>query len=312
MPKISVIVPVYNAEKYLQRCVDSILDQTFTDFELLLIDDGSPDRSGEVCDEYAKKDSRIRVFHKGNGGVSSARQCGIDNAQGKYTIHVDPDDWVEPNMLQELYAKAMEDNADMVICDFYVNVGNNCTVIKQNPSNLNTKNVLREMFTTLHGSLCNKLIRKSCYSRFGISFPKDMSLCEDLFVVCSILKENVIVSYTSHAFYHYVQDANENSITKITGSSYEYDLMLLNRFSELLKEKECLPDCCNKFKFILISRAYKRCDFTSSQFKSKCGKYKSAIFTKDIPLFFKLKLYLSCIGFYNLMIRFDNLRGHIR
>ncbi len=81
-PKISVIVPVYKAEKYLHRCVDSILAQTFTDFEVLLIDDGSPDRSGDICDEYAKKDSRVRVFHKENGGVSSARQYGIDNAQG--------------------------------------------------------------------------------------------------------------------------------------------------------------------------------------------------------------------------------------
>ena len=95
MPKVSIIVPVYKAEKYLNRCVDSILAQTFTDFELLLIDDGSPDRSGEICDEYAKKDSRIRVIHKENGGVSSARQRGLDESIGEYTIHADPDDWVE-------------------------------------------------------------------------------------------------------------------------------------------------------------------------------------------------------------------------
>ena len=83
MPKISIIVPVYKAEKYLNRCVDSILAQTFTDWELLLIDDGSPDRSGEICDEYAKKDSRIRVIHKENGGVSSARQRGLDESIGE-------------------------------------------------------------------------------------------------------------------------------------------------------------------------------------------------------------------------------------
>ncbi len=102
-PAVSVIVPVYKAENYLCHCVDSLLAQTFPDFEILLIDDGSPDHSGDICDEYARKDSRVRVFHKENEGVSSTRQCGIDNAKGEYTIHADPDDWVEPDMLDELY-----------------------------------------------------------------------------------------------------------------------------------------------------------------------------------------------------------------
>ena len=121
MPKISVIVPVYKAEKYIRRCVDSILAQTFTDFELLLVDDGSPDNSGAICDEYAARDSRVKVFHKENGGVSSARQMGLDNSLGEYVIHADPDDWVEPDMLQELYSEAQQSGADMVICDFYIN-----------------------------------------------------------------------------------------------------------------------------------------------------------------------------------------------
>ena len=98
-PKISVIVPVYNAEKSLCRCIDSILTQTYQDFELLLIDDGSKDSSGAICDSYAAKDSRIKVFHKPNGGVSSARNLGIDNAQGEWLTFVDADDWVEENFL---------------------------------------------------------------------------------------------------------------------------------------------------------------------------------------------------------------------
>lgn len=120
LPKVSIIIPVYKAESYLHRCIDSILAQTFADWELLLIDDGSPDRSGDICDEYAVKDKRIRVYHKKNGGVSSARQKGLDMARGEYVIHVDPDDWVEPSMLTELFAKAKAENADMVICDFYL------------------------------------------------------------------------------------------------------------------------------------------------------------------------------------------------
>ena len=113
VPKISVIVPVYKAEAYLHRCIDSLLAQTFFDFEILLVDDGSPDRSGEICAEYARKDRRVRVFRKNNGGVSSARQCGIDNVVGEYSIHVDPDDWVEPTMLEELYEKAKKEAAPL-------------------------------------------------------------------------------------------------------------------------------------------------------------------------------------------------------
>ena len=100
-PMISVIVPVYNAEKYLQRCVDSILKQSFTDFEVLLIDDGSHDRSGELCDEYGEKDNRVRVFHKENGGVSSARNVGLDNASGEYISFVDADDYLETNAMSD-------------------------------------------------------------------------------------------------------------------------------------------------------------------------------------------------------------------
>lgn len=102
-PTISVIVPVYKTEKYLPQCIDSILNQSFTDFELLLIDDGSPDRSGEICDEYARKDSRIRVFHQQNGGVSCARNNGLLHARGQYVVFVDSDDRILPDYLRDLY-----------------------------------------------------------------------------------------------------------------------------------------------------------------------------------------------------------------
>lgn len=103
--KISVIVPVYKAEKYLRKCVDSILAQTFRDFEVLLVDDGSPDKSGAICDEYAGKDPRVRVFHKENGGVSSARNKGIDEARGEWITFVDADDWLPEDALTALYFK---------------------------------------------------------------------------------------------------------------------------------------------------------------------------------------------------------------
>lgn len=114
VPKISVIVPVYKVENYLHRCIDSILAQSYADFELLLIDDGSPDNSGQICDEYAAKDSRVRVFHKGNGGVSSARNLGLDNARGEWITFIDSDDYVDVDYLYELFFSAKEYNADFV------------------------------------------------------------------------------------------------------------------------------------------------------------------------------------------------------
>jgi glycosyltransferase involved in cell wall biosynthesis len=119
MIKISIIVPVYNAEKYLSQCIDSILSQTCADFELLLIDDGSSDNSGKICDEYARKDSRIQVFHKENGGVSSARNFGIDKAQGEWIAFVDSDDWLANNFLEQMLDKALESNVDAVFCNCY-------------------------------------------------------------------------------------------------------------------------------------------------------------------------------------------------
>lgn len=120
MPKISVIVPVYNTEQYLHRCIDSILAQTFTDFELLLIDDGSKDSSGKICDEYAAKDSRVRVFHKENGGVSSARNLGLDNAQGDWITFVDSDDYlIDQSGLNLLTRTDIE--ADLIVYSFLWN-----------------------------------------------------------------------------------------------------------------------------------------------------------------------------------------------
>lgn len=117
MPTISVIVPVYNVEKYLRCCVDSILAQTFTDIEVLLVDDGSTDSSGAICDEYAKKDSRVRVFHKTNGGVSSARNLGLDEALGKWIMFVDSDDKVAPEICEQLLGHAS--NGCIPMCTHY-------------------------------------------------------------------------------------------------------------------------------------------------------------------------------------------------
>ena len=144
--------------------MDSILGQTFADFELLLVDDGSPDGSGAICDEYAARDGRVRVFHKANGGVSSARQCGLDAARGEYVIHADPDDWTEPEMLAALYAKAREEGADMVICDFFVDDATGRRYMEQRPTSTDHMVVLHELVTksTASASPWTSLSAKTC------------------------------------------------------------------------------------------------------------------------------------------------------
>lgn len=213
-PKISIIVPVYNVEKYLPRCIDSILAQTFTDFELLLIDDGSKDRSGEICDEYARKDNRIRIFHKENGGVASARQMGNDKAEGKYSIHIDGDDWAEPQMLENMYSKIIETNADIVIADFFYDKNGKSIYIQQRTKTNVPSEILKDILIgKLYGALYNKLIRHSLYKERNICFIPKIDHGEDILFISQLLLLNIKVSFIHEAFYHYDQQ-NLNSITR--------------------------------------------------------------------------------------------------
>ena len=234
-PQISVIVPVYGAEKYLKRCLDSLRNQTLYDFEIILVDDGSKDNSGVICDEYAVKDSRIKVFHKENGGVASARQCGLDNAVGEYVIHVDPDDWVESTMLEEMLEKAIQESSDMVICDFVKNRKSDAVYVSQKPKSLNPQCVMCELFQNLHGACWNKLIRRSLFNDFNISFPSNLIVWEDLFVCINLTMHNIRISYLPKAFYHYDCFVNENSIVnELSDRKLKSMLFFIDYFNSIL------------------------------------------------------------------------------
>lgn len=219
-PCISIIIPVYNAEKTIKKCVESILSQTFNDWELILVDDGSTDSSGYICDYYSHKyacgksgGGIIRVIHKSNGGVSSARQQGLDSAVGEYVIHADADDWVENNMLECLYKKAEDEGADMVICDFWTDNKGVSFYRRQKPTSLESNDVLSDLFGVgVHGSCCNKMVRRSCIERCKASFPIGVDYCEDVCFNVQLLRNNIKISYLDKAFYHYVQD--DTSITR--------------------------------------------------------------------------------------------------
>lgn len=209
---VSIIVPVYKAEKYIHQCIDSLLTQTYSNIEVILVDDGSPDNCGKICDEYAAKDYRVKVIHQQNGGVSVARQTGIDHATGEYSIHADPDDWVELNMIEELVAKAVADNADMVICDFYRESKSDRIHVCQNPGDdLSASAVLRKILSQqLHGSCCNKLVNRSHIEGIGF-IPEDLCILEDELYNIRILARKIKVSYLPKAFYHYRVE-NEHSL----------------------------------------------------------------------------------------------------
>lgn len=210
-PKISIIIPIYNAEHSLPKMLNSILKQTFCDFEVLLINDGSTDSSGTICNNYTSEDKRFKVIHKKNAGVSAARQTGLENAQGEYIIHADADDWIEPTMLEELYNKAIKENADVVICDFYTNNGNIEKYVKQQPNGLDHISILHGLFQQLHGSCWNKLVSRICYNKYSIKFTAGINHCEDLLTWIQLYQYPIKTAYLPKAFYHYIM--NDNSIT---------------------------------------------------------------------------------------------------
>ncbi|MDD7455867.1 MAG: glycosyltransferase family 2 protein [Bacteroidales bacterium] len=243
LPKISVIVPIYNSEKYLCKCIDSVLDQTFKDFELLLIDDGSTDLSGEICDEYARKDKRVRSFHKQNGGVASARQMGIDNMLGEYCIQFDSDDWVDRNMLEKMFVLAKESLADIVVCDIILDRGKLKPIIsKQGPVPEDSVGAIKDIILNHMGGLPNKLIRACCYRKpCPIAFDIGIVSREDLIVLCKILSFPRKVVYLPEALYHYCINANLNSLTHNI-HSLQNDIMVNNVIVTILKGdeyKEC-------------------------------------------------------------------------
>lgn len=215
--KVSVIVAIYNAENTLPRLVQSLKNQTLTDFEVLLIDDGSTDSSGAICDRFALQDSRFKVFHKQNEGIGATRQFGIDHAAGKYTIHADADDWVEPVWLEQLYSNAVSTGADMVICDIIENRGEAYSkVLKQKPTNCDSKTVLFDLLLSkIHGGPWNKLVRLSCFSEYGIKYMAEQNYGEDFIVNALLLNNGIEVSYIPSALYHYETYINLESASQV-------------------------------------------------------------------------------------------------
>lgn len=198
---ISIITPVYRVEQYLDRCVSSIIAQSYADFELILVDDGSPDRSGEICDRWAQKDNRIRVFHQDNSGVSAARNLGLREAKGEYITFVDSDDWLENDCLQQLLEAAEKTDADIVCCNRFDNGQEQKTFCRYTEALITREEALdcysKYYFTAVWG----KLYRRECL--VGLKFREDIYYSEDTLFYTQAVMNAHTVYWMSKPLYHY-------------------------------------------------------------------------------------------------------------
>lgn len=227
--KVSVIMPVYGVEDYVGKAIESIKNQTLTDWEFFCVDDGTKDKSGEICDEYAAKDPRIIVIHKENGGAPSARNVAIDKARGKYMYFMDSDDWAEPTMLEDMYNLAERDNAQLVVAGFYIDtyysdtekysqqqfcesaVYKNSREFRQNAHKLFDKNLLYTPWNKLY--LSSYILENKLYfpETFWDDFPFNLSVVRDV--------ERVTV--TSEKYYHFIRKRGESETAKYRADMFQ-------------------------------------------------------------------------------------------
>lgn len=233
MCKISVITPVYKVENYLRKCVDSILNQTFTDFELFIVDDGSPDSCGKIADDYAKKDSQVHVIHKENGGAPSARNAGILKASGEYFYFPDSDDWLEPTYLQELYDLAVQTDAQLVVSgytmEYYENDSNQTYSVSVPEQNFSNQFLVRENLHNYFDNMMlavpwNKLYRADYIRNKHLMFPN--LKWDDLHFNMEVIMDIEKVAISSSSGYHFFRSRQGSESTKV------FDSMLYKKRKE--------------------------------------------------------------------------------
>lgn len=240
-PKVSIIIPIYNAEEHLQRCIDSVLKQDFADFELILMDDGSKDSSGKICDEYEALDERVRVIHKENTGVSDTRNLAISMAKGEYLQFLDSDDWITPDATGLMVRAAMENQCDMVISDFYRVIGERLS----HKGDIQEDGVLtREEFAVCmmekpadfyYGVLWNKLYRRDLIEEYRLCMDKDISWCEDFIFNMEYIRHIKHIYVLRVPIYYYVK--TPGSLVATQGTS----------ISKTLRMKSMVFKCYNEF-----------------------------------------------------------------
>ena len=287
---ISIIVPVYCVEKFLRQCLNSILNQTYTDIEIILIDDGSPDSSGNICDEYALKDSRVKVFHTENRGVAEARNYGIKKAKGEYIGLVDSDDWIEPEMYATMLQAIEDNNADMSICGYVIESEASQKEDIPEPGVYTKSEVLERLLAEkINKMIWNKLYKKEIFNK--VSFPSGKNY-EDILTSFRITEETSRVAVVPYVGYHYRMW--QESITKTYTAKNLIDYAEAHMSIYLYFEKNEQELFVKKQEIILfyaakgISRVWRWWHATSKEERRE-RKEKTKIFKdftkKNIPFF---------------------------
>lgn len=246
---ISIIIPIYNSKKYLGTCIESIIKQSYQNLEILLINDGSTDGSADLCDMYAAQDSRIKVIHKQNGGVSSARNKGLASAQGKYITFVDSDDFVDPGYVFEMHANIIEHNSDLAFCKYAKIVDSKTIYIEepipsclkvnlQNPAFVRFIHRFFDYKQNIFGSSCRLLFKKELAK--SLCFDSDIKTCEDLiFLVNLMLEAKRISCVNKHLYFYRIMPTSASHSYKPDFLNNQIALYNnLQRFFALFKDKE--------------------------------------------------------------------------
>lgn len=235
-PLISIIVPVYNTEQYLDKCVDSIVNQTYTNLEIILIDDGSPDNCGAICDEYAKKDSRIKVIHKSNGGLSSARNAGLDVANGNYITFVDSDDMVESQMYEKMMENIQLTHVDICMCGCKIVNEQGDLLLEDNFKNkvYNIDEIIKDIILPLKTASWNKLFSKEIIG--FVRFPEGKIHGEDLIFILKCLTSKTTISTINGAYYRYIKHPSSITTSKFSNRSFD-EVYCKDQAYKIIEEK---------------------------------------------------------------------------
>lgn len=299
VPKFSVIIPVYNAEKYLDRCISSVTRQTYKDIEIILIDDGSKDRSGTICDEYAKKDDRIKVVHQENLGVSTSRNVGIKKSKAPYIVFVDSDDWIEIYMLDKLNNIIESSEVDCII----YNLNN---IIKSNfiLENELINSMIRLIKTETINPPWNKVYKRDIIEKYNIQFDKEIQIGEDLLFNIKYISKIKKLYLLNERLYNYVMENNHSLTRKYKKNKYEQLMFVDSRVKEDLKtysNKRLLE--CEKYVRLknifscFIDLFHKECEYTKKEKINFIKKVKkeNKIIIKQMgnKLYFASLLYLA-------------------
>ena len=213
-PLISVIVPVYNVEKYLDKCIESIVNQTYKNLEIILVDDGSPDNCPQICDAWAEKDSRIKAIHKKNGGVSSARNAGLEIITGEYVTFVDSDDWIEQDYVSNIITSEHFDECDVIACGFtFEYAKDDLKTFDYENTIIETDLLKRFIRDDIRPEACGKFIKKDLAKQ--VSFDDSFGYAEDLLFNYEVFKQCSKLSCISSHKYHYLQESGNSSTTAI-------------------------------------------------------------------------------------------------